>query len=131
MILRYTLPDGIQKEYQLEKKSITIGRSTDADLFLPDKLVSRIHCGISYWDNAYFIRDFKSRNSTLVNDRPVEVARLNSGDRIRVGDTILIVDLPKTKGTDTVLKEVKDAMVGGKGYHTILQEIIQEEKTKT
>lgn len=130
MLLRYLLPDGTQKEFELGEKSITIGRGSDADIAIPDALASRTHCGISFWDNAYFIRDFKSRNGTFVNDQPVTVARLNTGDRIRVGDTILTLQAQGGKGTDTVIKEVKDEMAKGKGYNTILHDIIREDEEK-
>ena len=128
MILRYVLPDGKQKEFELGKKAITMGRGADVDVLIADKLASRTHCGISYWDDAYFIRDFNSRNGTFVNDRSIEVCRLNPGDRIRVGDMVLTVEVSPRKGTVMVLRELKDEMAKGKGYHTILQEIIQDEK---
>jgi pSer/pThr/pTyr-binding forkhead associated (FHA) protein len=128
MIIRYTTPDGEAKELELTKNSITIGRSPEVDISLADKMVSRIHCGISFWDDSYFVRDFKSRNGTFLNDRQVDVARLNPGDRIRVGDTIFLVEAHTRKGADTVIQEVRDEMEQGKGYHTILQEIIREER---
>jgi len=130
MLLKYGLPDGTQKEFELSEKSITIGRGADVDIPIPDTLASRVHCGISFWDEAYFLRDFKSRNGTFLNNKQVEVARLSPGDRIRVGDTILTVESQRQKGTETVIKEVKDEMAKGKGYHTILQEIIKEEGKK-
>jgi pSer/pThr/pTyr-binding forkhead associated (FHA) protein len=128
MILRYVLADGQQKEVELGKKTVTIGRGADADVLIPDQLASRTHCGISYWDDAYFIRDFNSRNGTFVNDRPIEVCRLNHGDRIQVGDVVMTVEASPRKGTVMVLRELKEDMAKGKGYHTILQEIIRDEK---
>ncbi|MBU4201420.1 MAG: FHA domain-containing protein [Verrucomicrobia bacterium] len=128
MILRYILPDGIQKEFELGEKPVTIGRGADVDISIPDKMASRVHCGISYWDDAYFIRDFKSRNSTFLNDKQIEISRLNPGDRIRIGDTTLTLESQPRKGTETVIKEVKEEMAKGKGYHTILQDIIREEE---
>ena len=128
MILRYVLPDGAQKEVELGENSITIGRGADADISIPDTLASRVHCGISFWDGAFFVRDFKSRNGTFLNDKQIEVSRLNAGDRIRIGDTTLTVESQARKGTDTVIKEIKAEMAKGKGYHTILQEIIQEDE---
>ncbi len=130
MLLKYGLPDGTQKEFELSEKSITIGRGADVDISIPDTLSSRVHCGISFWDEAFFLRDFKSRNGTFLNDKQIEVARLSPGDRIRVGDTVLTVESYRQKGTDTVIKEVKSEMAKGKGYHTILQEIIKEEGNK-
>ena len=128
MILRYVLPDGEQKDFELGRKAITIGRGADADVRLADKLASRIHCGISYKDGNYFIRDFDSRNGTFVNDQAIKVCRINSGDRIRVGDMVIAVEASPRKGTVMVLRELKDDMAKGKGYHTILQEIIRDEK---
>ena len=128
MILRYTLPSGETREYKLTDKAITIGRAGDADITIPDKLASRVHCGVSFWDDAYFLRDFKSRNGTFVNDKQIEVCRLNPGDRIKVGDTTIAVENTSPKGAKTVLMELNNAMSQGKGYHTILQEIIDEEK---
>ncbi|MBI2439841.1 MAG: FHA domain-containing protein [Lentisphaerae bacterium] len=128
MILRYGLPDGKEKEVKLSQKAITIGRGADADLQITDKLASRLHCGISYWDEAYFIRDFNSRNGTLVNGQPIKVSRLKPGDRIQVGDTILSVTAGPSKGPATVMRELKDEMAKGKGYHTIMREIIRDEE---
>ena len=128
MILRYVLPDGEQKEFELGRKSITIGRGAETDVLIADKRASRIHCEISYKDGDYFLRDCNSRNGTLVNDRLIEVCRINPGDRIRVGDMVIAVEASQRKGTVTVLRELKDEMAKGKGYHTILHEIIRDEK---
>ena len=128
MILRYVLPDGGQKKLELGRKSITIGRGAEADVLIVDKLASRIHCGISYKDGNYFLRDFNSRNGTYVNDQLIKLCRINPGDRIQVGDVVLTVEASPRKGTVMVLRELNDEMAKGKGYHTILQEIIQDEK---
>jgi len=128
MILRYILPDGEQKEFELGRKSITIGRGIDANVMIADKLASRIHCGVSYKDGNYFLRDCDSRNGTFVNDSLIKVCRIKPGDRIRVGDMVFSVEASRRKGTVMVLRELKDEMAKGKGYHTILQEIIRDEK---
>ena len=128
MILRYILPDGEQKEFELGRKAVTIGRGAETDVLIADKLASRIHCELSYKDGNYYIRDCDSRNGTFVNDRSIEVCRINPGDRIRVGDMIISVEASPRKGTVMVLRELKDDIAKGKGYHTILQEIIRDEK---
>ena len=128
MILRYILPDGEQKEFELGRKSVTIGRGIDANVMIADKLASRIHCGVSYKDGNYFLRDCDSRNGTFVNDSLIKVCRIKPGDRIRVGDMVFSVEASRRKGTVMVLRELKDEMAKGKGYHTILQEIIRDEK---
>ena len=128
MILRYVLPDGEHKEFELGRKAVTIGRGVETDVLIADKLASRIHCELSYKDGNYYIRDCDSRNGTLVNDRAIEVSRIHPGDRIRVGDMVIAVEASPRKGTVMVLRELKDDMAKGKGYHTILQEIIRDEK---
>ena len=128
MLLRYVLPDGEQREFKLGKDAMTIGRSADADLAIADKLASRIHCGISFWNDAYFLRDFKSRNGTFVNDRRIDVIKLRVGDRIRIGSTVILADSKHQKGTETVLKEIKQEMDRGKGFKTMLFEIVKEQK---
>lgn len=137
MILKFVSPDGRRQEFELGEKTITIGRSPDVDILLPDKLLSRRHCGISYLNSAYFLRDLKSRNGTFINEQKVDVARLRHGDNIRVGDTVLHVEDPalaaaadgnKHIGTETAIKEVSDEMAQGKGYHTILKEIVRDER---
>ena len=130
MYLRYRMSNGEDKIVELGTNSITIGRNPEVDVSIQDKMISRIHCGISFWDDAYFLRDFKSRNGTFLNGQKVDVARINPGDTITVGDTIFSVETMAPDDTATVIQEVKQKMDSGKGYHTILQEIIAEEKKK-
>lgn len=128
MILRYVLPGGEQKELELGRKSITIGRGVENDVVITDKLASRIHCEISCKDGDYFVRDCGSRNGTFVNNNLIKACRINPGDRIQVGDMVVSVEASPRKGTLTVLRELDEEMAKGKGYHTILHEIIRDEK---
>lgn len=128
MLLRYTTADGKLREFKPGKDAITIGRSADSDIAIPDKLVSRRHCGISFRDGICLLRDFTSRNGTFVNGRRVDVVRLNSGDRIQIGSAVITVESAKrSKGTATVMKEIKEEMDKGKGYRTMLIEIVSDE----
>lgn len=43
MVLRYALSNGDQRDFKVGKGDITIGRSVDADVSIPDKMASRIH----------------------------------------------------------------------------------------
>ena len=49
---------------------------------------------------------------------------VNPGDRIRVGATLFIFEQEANTGTDTALIAMQDAFKGGKGYSTILREIV-------
>ena len=126
MRLRYNRKDGTHMEFELGEKPITIGRSPDADIILLDERVSRIHCGIRLWDGDFFLKDLKSRNGTFVNGQAVEVTKLEVGDTIRVGSTVFAFGPDAATGAETALQEISDEMELGKGYSTILREIVQD-----
>jgi pSer/pThr/pTyr-binding forkhead associated (FHA) protein len=123
--IRYSDPDGNQTELILSDKPITIGRSPDADIITLDERASRIHSGIRIWDGEYYVKDLKSKNGTYLNNQKVEMAKIKPGDKIRLGNSILHVDDKKSPGTDTTISSVQDEMDGGKGYKTILREIVE------
>jgi pSer/pThr/pTyr-binding forkhead associated (FHA) protein len=124
MRLQYTKKDGTQMEFELSERPITIGRSPEADVVILDEKASRIHCGIRLWDGEFYVKDLKSRNGTYVNDQRVDVAKLKSGDRIRVGNILFSFDQDPNKSAGVALQEVEEEMAQGKGYSTILQEIV-------
>jgi len=126
MRLRYTKHDGTRMEFQLGEQPITIGRSPDADIVLLDEKVSRIHCGIRLWDGDFYIKDLKSKNGTWVNGDRAEVAKMRAGDSVRVGSTTFTFDQDLTVGADTAIQEIEGAMDLGKGYTTILREIVHD-----
>ncbi len=124
MRLRYNKPDGTPVEFELGDRPITIGRNPDSDIILLDERVSRIHCGLRLWDGEYYLKDLKSRNGTMVNGRRVEVATLKPGDQIRVGSTDLVFE-GAGGGSTTALQEIRGEMEMGKGYSTILHQIVE------
>ena len=69
----------------------TIGRSTGADFIVDAALVSRVHCRLSALPTGELeVRDLDSTNGTYVNGARVERARLESGDKLRVGRVELV-----------------------------------------
>lgn len=126
MLLRYTKKDGTQMEFELGEKPITIGRSPEADVVLLDEKVSRLHCGIRLWDGEFYIKDLKSRNGTFVNGERVDVAKIKPGDEIRVGSIVFSFETDATNKTDVALQEVEAEISRGKGYSTILREIVSD-----
>ena len=126
MILRYTNREGKRVELKAAERPITIGRGAEADVTLPDKKVSRLHCGIAMEEGVLVVRDLKSKNGTYVNGTRVEMAKLQPGDQIRVGSVVFFVEEEPSKGPETILREVADEMEQGKGYATLLREIVEE-----
>lgn len=70
--------------------SLTLGRSTDNDLSLPDKSLSRLHARFELDGDAVIVRDLDSTRGTTVNGAYVHEDRLQPGDTIRCGDVTLL-----------------------------------------
>jgi len=126
MRLTFPKPDGTMTVLKLGDKPITIGRGNEADVVISDEKVSRIHCGIRLWDGAYFLKDLKSRNGTVVNGDLVDVVKLKPGDRIRVGSVLFNFESDNRPGTETIFQQTEQEIVAGKGYSTILREIVND-----
>lgn len=90
MIVQYT--DSSEKlSWPLDhKRPIMIGRSTDCDLILAMRDISRRHAQV-YWDGQdYFLEDLGSRNGTKVNNVPCQAPmRLHNGDEVKFGDALI------------------------------------------
>lgn len=126
MRIRYTKPDGNPVMYELSEKPLTVGRSPEADIILYDERASRIHCGIRKWDGAFYVKDLKSRNGTFVNDKPVDVTKIRGGDIVRIGSSLLMVEDAEQMGTNTAMNHIGGQMDSGKGYSTILRQIVSD-----
>ena len=127
MRLYYRNKRGEQKSIELTEKPLTIGRSGDADVLILDEKASRVHCGIRFWDGDFYIKDLKSKNGTFVNDKQIDIHLLREGDKIRVGSSIFVYEAEEAPtGANTAVMKMQDEFDHGKGYSTILREIVDE-----
>ena len=128
MYLRYINKLGIPKDIELTGEPLSIGRSREADIPLIDDKASRVHCGIRFSSGEFYLKDLKSRNGTFVNGQRVEdTVKLQPGDRIQVGTTIFVLDPASSKEEDAkALGDIQNDMGDGKGYSTILKEIVED-----
>jgi serine phosphatase RsbU (regulator of sigma subunit) len=79
--------EGTRERFPLGKDRITIGRSRESDIFLPDQWLSRHHAEVRRQDGAFYLQDLGSKNGTLLNGEPVgDVRRLRHGDVITLGE---------------------------------------------
>lgn len=69
----------------LSKKSMTIGRSPNSDIFLNDRTVSREHAVIAKNGDVYQIADQNSYNGLWINNKSVSVSDIKNGDIIQIG----------------------------------------------
>ncbi len=73
---------------------ITVGRDSDNNVLVDNKLASRHHCVIQKIKDAYFLKDENSTNGTFLNGSripPDKYVRLNPGDRITVGGETIVM----------------------------------------
>ncbi len=81
--------------YPITKPRITIGRA-NADVTIDDRMTSRLHCALEISDDEVLLRDLGSTNGTIVNNKPIETARLSSGSTFRIGKHVFeLVVTPK------------------------------------
>lgn len=84
--------DGLEREIALDGTLLTIGRADDNGLVLDDARVSRHHARLRARHGVLVLTDLGSRNGVRVNGEAVVEIALGVGDRIEIGDTVLIVD---------------------------------------
>jgi len=71
----------------LDTPQVVIGRSTESDLHINDKYISKKHARILVIHNSYYIEDLSSRNGTRVNGESITRIRLADQDVISLGRT--------------------------------------------
>jgi len=114
--LRVTPPIGEPFEHLCDSDSLTVGRSSKADLVLSDRFLSRQHARFYREGDAWTVEDLGSRNTTLLNGRPLATpARLNTGDQVKLSETVITIegfdavsskpktDGPKSSSSDTIV----------------------------
>ncbi len=77
------------KRIPLDQGAISIGRGAENVLVLENDSVSRRHARIEKRGIAWWVLDLESTNGTYVNDLSVRAHKLERGDQVKVGDTIL------------------------------------------
>jgi predicted component of type VI protein secretion system len=76
----------------LDKPILLIGRHPDCDVILKNSgKISRKHCCVALVDNRFVVRDLDSMNGVWVNSE-----RVNHSASLRMGDELMIGDLPFT-----------------------------------
>ena len=79
-----------EREIPLSEGENLIGRDYDALVRIDNGKVSRRHARITIEGDRVELEDLGSRNGTRLNDKLVRVVRLADGDRIGIGDFLLV-----------------------------------------
>ena len=81
---------GARFDFDGDDGAVTIGREAGNLVKLDDHEVSRRHAEIRRVGDRFIVGDLKSSNGTFLNERKVERAEIASGDRIRIGRSVLL-----------------------------------------
>ena len=91
-VLRVVAKDGSERTVEVDGTPLTLGRATDNGLTLADPRVSRHHARLQARRGTLVFTDLGSTNGSRVNGVRVDECALGTGDRILVGDTVLLVE---------------------------------------
>jgi serine phosphatase RsbU (regulator of sigma subunit)/pSer/pThr/pTyr-binding forkhead associated (FHA) protein len=90
MTMHVVTTEGAPFDRALDGESFVIGRSSKADLTVPDRSMSRMHARLFLKDGAWHVEDLGSRNGTLIGGSPVDrPTRVEHGAVIQVGSTTI------------------------------------------
>ena len=78
--------------WDFSTKPLVVGRDPGEGVALLDLSASRRHAEFFQVGEMCFVRDMGSKNGTLVNDKAIDEELLKEGDRIRVGETVLVFE---------------------------------------
>lgn len=108
---------GEKQIYRMDQDRLTAGRDSSNYIVLGSPTVSRRHAEILREERQFFVRDLKSDNGTLLNERrllPDDKTLLRSGDLIQIEDFEIQFRIPAGgsveeiyETTDTDLLEIK------------------------
>ncbi|HSN53031.1 MAG TPA: FHA domain-containing protein, partial [Candidatus Sulfomarinibacteraceae bacterium] len=84
---------GLPFSHEPTGDSIVVGRSSDAEIAVPDRAMSRRHARLYRNGDSWYVEDLGSRNGTLLDGRRVEATSLLSpGSSLRIGSTTINVN---------------------------------------
>ena len=82
---------------RLNKGDSALGREADNDIIVDDDFASRRHAkvrlepdGADGGKPVFMLYDLATPNGTLLNGDPVYKARLADGDRVQIGETVMV-----------------------------------------
>jgi sigma-B regulation protein RsbU (phosphoserine phosphatase) len=91
--LRVTPPAGESFEHVCVGDTLVVGRSSKADLVLSDRFLSRQHARFFLEGETWMVEDLGSRNTTLLNGRPVaSPMHLAPGDLVKLSETVISIE---------------------------------------
>ena len=89
--------------FRLGQRTLTMGRDPGNMVQLIDDKVSRRHCMVRWTEFGYLLQDLMSYNGVLLNGERVDEGKIQMGDKITVGKTVLELVDDNVGGQDATL----------------------------
>ena len=108
--------NGQRKDVSVSQGLTVLGRGENCDIQIPLEDVSRRHCEVSIAGEEIKVKDLASSNGTYVNNRRVNEAPLEAGDRLVLGPVVFTVQIdgkPDTIEPQQTAGEKAKAAEGG------------------
>jgi signal transduction histidine kinase len=93
------------KQFDLNGSVLGVGRDSSNQIRLHDTEVSRRHAEFRQVEGGYCVADVGSANGTFVNNQPVKEAALQTGDRIQIGQSLLVYSAGRSDTQESDLAE--------------------------
>jgi MoxR-like ATPase len=108
----------------LKPGTLTLGRSTEVDLFLNDAAASSRHAELRGDDSGWTLVDLGSSNGTEVNGVKVQTTRLRQGDKVQIGSSLFVFlgDGGETEAKPATSEEELALVQKMKGYTQRIRE---------
>ena len=92
--IQYTTTDGTTGEVELDQERMSIGRSDDNNIVIPDGSVSSHHAEVSFDGSSWLLTDTGSTNGTKVGGERVDAVHLDASPSFVLGsvDCVFIGD---------------------------------------
>jgi len=81
--------DGFERQIPLGTEPVSFGRCDESDIVLDEQRASRRHCEFRPCEGGWKVLDLGSSNGTFLGGQPVLSARLQPGDEIEIGETVI------------------------------------------
>ena len=78
------------RRHEVRERRVVIGRSKDCDIQIADPNISRQHAELRQEGATYWIVDLDSTNGVEVNGQQTRRAKLQNGDRVKLGSTEVV-----------------------------------------
>jgi general secretion pathway protein A len=100
-------------ERELKPGRLVIGRTSDNDLQIDSKFISRHHCQIVTRQDSCLIEDLNSTNGIFVQSKRVRRHNLNDGDVVQVGQHEIMYIDERTPRVRNAMDPMDTAVVAG------------------